>query len=180
MRLLTTITAASVLVSLLASCQSNSSSKDQDPTPTAAQGYLKVNFDGQTKVYSDARISVGQMGSIKSLTITAGSTSKDYLTISVFGSTPGNYPYRTDLNIYEQVSQVEYQIHDTKFNNYKALLCPTTSDYYSTTGQVQLTEYVAGKRAKGTFSGELLDQNAEDECSKAGKSFSGEFSVVAP
>jgi hypothetical protein len=82
------------------------------------------------------------------------------------------------MNSYAQVSQVEYQTQGTKFANYKAMVCPTESGYYSTDGAVNVTEYVPGKVAKGTFTGALLDQNDEDLCAKAGKSFSGEFSVV--
>ena len=168
------IATASVLVSLLTACQEGTEATA--PTPDDSQNYIKVTFDGQTKVYTDVSLNdEGSLGSVVSWGMTAGSSANDYLTISLFGAKAGTYPFRKKIDNYTQVSQVEYKTHDTSFNNYKALICPASSGYYSTDGQVTVTYYNAGKLAKGTFSGTLLDQNETDECNKVGKPFSGEF-----
>ncbi|UOQ69730.1 hypothetical protein [Hymenobacter volaticus] len=179
MRLLTLI-AASLLVSALPACQFNSEAKaeSKDARPATSQNYLKVTFDGKTTLYRDVRFSEAQMGSIKGWQICTGSSGDNHLTVFVYGTKAGSFPYRKDMNSYAQVSQVDYQTQGTKFANYKAVVCPTESGYYSTDGAVNVTEYVAGKVAKGTFTGALLDQNDEDMCAKTGKPFSGEFSVV--
>jgi len=174
MRFSRSFTTASVLVSLLTNCQE--STKASAPTPDPSQNYIKVTFDGKTKVYTDVSLEdEGSLGSVVGWGMTAGSSTNDYLTISLFGAKAGTYPFRKDIDNYTQVSQVEYKTRNTIFNNYKALICPTTSGYYSADGQVVVIYYNAGKLAKGTFSGTLLDQNEADECSKVGKPFSGEF-----
>lgn len=180
MRLLTLIVATSLLVSTLPACQFHSEAKaeSQNASPAFSQNYLKVTFDGKTTLYPDVRLSEAQMGAIKGWQICTGASGDNHLTLFVYGTKAGTYPYRKDINSYAQVSQVDYQTQGTQFTNYKAVVCPTQSGYYSTDGAVNVTEYVAGKVAKGTFSGALLDQNDEDMCSKIGKSFSGEFSVV--
>ena len=188
MLFLRVVTAAGVLASLLTSCQSTPAAKAESKpstevangsTGTNSQNYLKVTFDGKTTVYPDASISdEGQLGSVKGWQISAGSSGDNYLTIYVYGTQAGIFPYRKDMKTYEQVSQVDYKVWGTQFSNYKVVVCPTESGYYSTDGQVKVTEYVPGKLARGTFSGVLLDQNAEDQCSKVGKPFSGEFSLV--
>lgn len=160
-------------MTLLNACQKNDAKPDgADPSK---KSYVKVTFDGQTKTYTDARLGTeGRLNSVVVWDVIAGSSAADYLTISVFSTQAGTYPYRQDLNSYAGVSQVEYKLHGDVFNNYKALVCPTESGYYSTVGQVNVEEYVAGKRAWGTFTGALLDQDA-DPCTKQGKPFSGEF-----
>lgn len=145
--------------------------------PASEKGTLKVTFDGKTMVYSDARISEGKLGSIVSLNLNAGSTETDYLTMTVFGSQAGTYPYKQNVNDYKQVSQVEYKTGKTSFNNYFAQVCPDKSGYYSTTGVIKIEEYVPGKHARGTFSGALLDANSENECNPVSKPFSGEFEI---
>ncbi|KAA6439363.1 hypothetical protein FEM33_13965 [Dyadobacter flavalbus] len=162
-----------LLTSLLA-CQNS----NEPPASSTEKGTLKVTFDGKTRIYTDARISEGKLGSIASLSINGGSTESDYLTITAFGSEAGTYPYKQDINDYKAVSQVEYKTAGTSFNNYFAQICPDKSGYYSTKGEVKILEYVPGKHAKGTFTGALLDSNSEDECNPASKSFSGEFDLT--
>jgi hypothetical protein len=170
------LVAASVIVSLLSGCKQNKDAVVMDSA--SSKNYLKVTFNGQTKVYTDVRFSESKLSSVAILDINAGSSASDRLTISVFGLKAGTYPYRDNLNKYDQVSQVEYKTNNTVFNNYKALVCPTESGYYSTSGQVKVEEYVAGKLARGSFSGALLDSHGDD-CSKESVPFSGEFYVTA-
>lgn len=160
-----------LLTSLLACQDSN------EPETSTEKGTLKVTFDGKTRIYTDARISEGKLGSIVSLSINGGSTESDYLTITAFGDGAGTYPYKQDINDYKEVSQVEYKTAGTSFNNYFAQICPDKSGYYSTKGEVKILEYVPGKHAKGTFSGALLDSNSEDACNPDSKPFSGEFDL---
>lgn len=180
MRLLTLIAATSLLASTLPACQSLSEAKaeSKETNLITRQNYLKVTFDGKTTLYPDVRFSEAQLGDTKGWQICSGSSGDNHLTVFVYGTKAGTYPYRKDMNSYAQVSQIDYQIQGTQFANYKAMVCPTESGYYSTDGAVHVTEYVPGRLAKGTFTGALLDQNDEDLCSKTGKSFSGEFSVV--
>jgi len=160
------------LLTSLLSCQNSN-----EPSTSSKNGTLKVTFDGKTRIYTDARISEGKLGSKVSLSINAGSDGSDYLSVTAFGTEAGTYPYKQKINDYKQVSQVEYKTGGTVFNNYFAQICPDKSGYYSTTGEVKITEYAAGKHAKGTFTGALLDANSENECNPASKSFSGEFDI---
>ncbi|WP_031529981.1 hypothetical protein [Dyadobacter crusticola] len=152
----------------------------QNDEPASGKTTLKLTFNGVTRVYSDARFSEGKLGSISSITVNAGSSGADYLSLSVYGSGAGTYPYKQDMADYHGVSQVEYKINGKLFNNYFAKICPAESGYYSTTGQIKIDEYVAGKRAKGTFTGALLDAHSEDECNPSPNSFSGEFDITLP
>lgn len=167
-----TVVSLGLLASLM-SCQNSN-----EPSGASEKGTLTVTFDGKTRIYKDARISVGKLGSIASLSINAGSEAADYLSLTAFGSEPGTYPYKQNINDYKQVSQVEYKTGGTVFNNYYVLICPEKSGYHSTSGELKITEYTAGKHAKGTFSGALLDANSENECNPVSKSFSGEFDIT--
>ena len=160
---------ASTLLGLLA-C-----GKSDGGTP---QAQLKVTFDGKTTVYTNVTMSEGRLGPLSGLEISAKGAGNEYLSLFVYGTTAGTYPYRQDVNTYAQTSQVEYKTAGTVFSNYKARVCPTTSGYYSSTGQVVLDFYSANQVAKGTFSGTLLDQNDEDMCTTDGIPFSGEFFVT--
>ena len=167
-----TLVQISLLGSLFA-CQ-----KGNDLTSSSNKTTLKVTFDGKTKVYNDAHISEGKLGSIVTIGITAGSSASDYLSLTAFGAQTGTYPYKQDINNYTQVSQVEYKTAGTVFNNYFVQICPDKSGYSSSTGEIKLTEYVAGKHAKGTFTGALFNANDEEECNPQGKSFNGEFDIT--
>jgi len=165
---------ASLLLNLLPACQS----QEADPlTPDAGQNYVKVTFDGQTTTYTSASFTKGQLGSLVSRGLTAHDAG-GYLTVDVFGTQAGTYAFRKDVNQYAQVSQIEYRMGGTNYTNYKAVVCPTSSGYYSTDGQVVIDYDKEGRRMKGTFSGSLLDQNEADQCNKVGKPISGEFSLT--
>ena len=166
--------AAGLLLAGLSACQA------EGPTPQASSNFIKVNFDGQTRTYTNASLSEGRLGSLSSYIISGGNAAGDDLSIAVFATKAGTYPYRQDVNSYRDASQVEYKTGGEVYNNYKALLCPTSAGYYSTVGQVVVTEYVPGQRVRGTFAGALLNPNDPDECSKQGKPFSGEFYWVKP
>ncbi len=170
--------AVSALAALLTACQDTTAIALAPFAPASADNYLKVSFDGKTRTYADASFGSGQLGAIKTINITGGSTADDYLTLDVFGSAAGTFPYRQAMSQYTAVSQVEYKLGGKVFDNYKALVCPTSAGYYSTQGQVVITEYVPGQRLRGTFAGALLDQNDPDECSKQSKPFSGEFCLT--
>jgi hypothetical protein len=158
---------------LLLACQNTSES-----TSTSGKSTLTLTFEGKTKTYNDASISVGKLGSIESIGITAGSDGSDYLSLTAYGSQAGTYPYKQDINNYTQVSQVEYKTAGTVFNNYFAQVCPGKSGYHSTMGEIKILEYEAGKHAKGTFSGALIDANGQEQCNPDSASFSGEFDIV--
>lgn len=167
-----TVVSLGLLASLM-SCQNSN-----EPSGSPEKGTLKVTFDGKTRIYKDARISEGKLGSIVSLSINAGPDETDYVSLTAFGSEAGTYPYKQDINDYKQVSQVEYKTGGTVFNNYFVQICPDKSGYFSTKGEVKITEYTAGKHARGTFTGALLDASSENECNPASKSFSGEFDIT--
>ncbi|GAB3945158.1 hypothetical protein GCM10028805_13790 [Spirosoma harenae] len=165
------VLAASLLISLLGAC--NQSTQSGEAIPTGS--YLKVNFNGQTKTYTEVNITQAgnTLGEIKGSLPDA-----DNLSVAFFGSTAGTYPYKQKMSEYSGVSQIEYSLGGRVYNNYKARVCPATSGYYSTQGVVKLTEYIPGKLAKGTFTGELLDANDPDQCSTNSVPFSGEFSIT--
>lgn len=162
-----------LLVGLFVAC--GSSMNGSDPVAPAGNNYVKVTFDGQTKTYTN--VDINQAGTTLG-SVSAGSKANGYVDLSFYGAAAGTYPYKQKISEYSGVSQVEYTIANTVFTNYKARVCPTTSGYYSTQGAIKLTEYVPGQVAKGTFSGELLNQNDPDECSTKGVPFSGEFSIT--
>ncbi|MDO7874370.1 hypothetical protein Q5H93_06470 [Hymenobacter sp. ASUV-10] len=161
--------AAGLLLTGLSACQA------EGPAPQASSNFIKVNFDGQTKTYTNASLGEGRLCSLSSYSISGGNAAGDDLSITIFATKAGTYPYRQDVNVYHDGSQVEYKTGGEVFNNYKALVCPTSAGYYSTVGQVVVTEYVPGQRVRGTFAGALLNPNDPNECSKQGKLFSGEF-----
>jgi hypothetical protein len=167
-----TLVCRSLMASLLA-CQGTKESAGSSEKST-----LKVTFNGRTKTYNDASISEGKLGSIETIGITAGPDGSDYLSLTAYGSQAGTYPYKQDVNNYTQVSQVEYKTAGTVFNNYFAQICPDKSGYRSTIGEIKILEYEAGKRAKGTFSGALIDANGAEQCKPDSASFSGEFDIV--
>lgn len=162
-----------LVVSLFAACTPSAGS-DQ-PGLAEGKNYVKVTFNGQTKTYTD--VNTSQAGNTLG-SITAGSSETDYLDLSFYGAAVGSYPYKQKVSEDSGVSQVEYKTAGKVFNNYKARVCSTTSGYYSTQDTITLTEYVPGKMAKGTFTGELLDQNNPDKCSTKGVPFNGEFSIT--
>ncbi|MCE7073148.1 hypothetical protein LZG74_22720 [Dyadobacter sp. CY327] len=167
-----TLVCGSLMISLL-SCNSTTDSSNSSEKST-----LKLTFNGKTKTYTDARISDGKFGSIQTIGITAGADGSDYLSLNVYGATAGTYPYKQDMSIYTQVSQVEYKTAGTVFNNYFAQMCPDKSGYRSTIGEIKILEYEAGKHAKGTFSGALIDANGDEQCNPDSISFSGEFDIA--
>ncbi|MCE7063869.1 hypothetical protein [Dyadobacter sp. CY326] len=172
MNLTTTIAGFGLLVNLFA-CQESS-----EPATTSHKSTLTLTFDGKTKTYTDASISEGKLGSIVSIGITAGSNETGYLSLTAFGNKAGTYPYKQDINEYKQVGQVEYKTGGTVFNNYFVKICPDKSGYFSTVGEIKITEYTPEKHAKGTFTGALLDANSQDECNPKSKSFSGAFDIT--
>jgi hypothetical protein len=172
MNLRKTLACGSLLAGLLA-CQNTSES-----TSSSEKSTLTLTFKGKTKTYNDASISEGKLGSIESIGITAGSDGSDYLSLTAYGSQAGTYPYKQDINNYTQVSQVEYKTAGTVFNNYFAQICPDRSGYRSTKGEIKILEYEAGKHAKGTFSGALIDANGDEQCHPDSASFSGEFDIT--
>jgi hypothetical protein len=176
MPLLLSLCAASFVLSGLVACQP--SPAETAAPATTAKNYIRFTFDGQTKEYTQVSLGVGQLGVLQSYHINGTSPSGETLSLAVYGTTAGTFPYRPTANDYHDVSQVTFQTKAGEFNNYKALICPTTGGYYSTPGQVVVTEYVPGKLARGTFSGALLDTNDPDLCNKQGKAFSGEFYVT--
>ncbi len=176
MRLLIPLCAASLALSGLVACRS-AVSDAATPTPTG-KNYLRCTLDGRTYEYTDVSLAQGQLGALQSYHIEGGAVPSESLSLTIYGTKAGTFPYRPTLNAYENVSQVTFQAPRSQFNNYKALICPTMSGYYSTAGQVVVTEYVPGKLARGTFSGALLDAHDPDECNKQGKAFSGEFYVA--
>ena len=141
------------------------------------KGVVKVNFAGQMITYNDGRFSEGKLGSIESIVLNAGSTESDYLTLTLFGTKVGTYPYKQKIGDYNQVSQVDFQKGGKKYSNYFVKICPDKSGYYSSIGKIEISEYVSGKRIKGTFSGELMDAHSEDECEPSSRPFSGEFDI---
>ncbi|HET9504626.1 MAG TPA: hypothetical protein VFO93_13880 [Hymenobacter sp.] len=175
---LPTFVAAAALAVLLGACQGRPAPTPTTAAPALADNYFKVSFNGQTRTYADVSFGDGQLGALKSLHIAAGSTADAYLTLDVFGRQAGTFPYRQALSQYEGVSQAEYKIGGKVFASYKALVCPTSAGYYSTQGQVVITEYVPGQRLRGTFAGALLDQDDPDQCSKQATPFSGEFCLT--
>lgn len=180
MRFLTSLCATGLTLSGLAACQYSPTAEAAASTSTAPAGksYLRFTFDGQTRACNHVSLAAGQLGSLKSYIIQASTPQGDNLDLNIYGTTAGTFPYRPTANAHDSVSQVTLQTPAAVFNNYKALVCPATSGYYSTIGQVVVTEYVPGKLARGTFSGALLDANDPDMCSKRGKAFSGEFYVT--
>lgn len=172
MKFKTTFLSAGLLVGLIA-CQQSQESSDSSEKAT-----LTLTFNGKTKTYTDASISEGKLGSIVSIGITAGSTGDDYLSLTAFGDQAGTYPYKQDIGNYTQVSQVEYKINGTVFNNYFTQICPDKSGYSSSKGAIKITEYTPGKHAKGTFSGALFDANNAEECNPDSAALSGEFDIT--
>lgn len=177
MRFLLSLCAAGFALSGLTSCQS-SSPAETAATAAPAKNYIRFTFDGQTKEYTQVSLDVGQLGSLKLYDINGASPDGENLSLAVYGTKAGTFAYRPTANDYHDVSQVTFQTKGGLFNNYKALICPATSGYYSTAGQVVVTEYVPGQLARGTFSGALLDANDPDPCNKQGKAFRGEFYVT--
>lgn len=173
MRINTTLWCLALLS--MAACGQSDKTGDQ-----SEGGTLKLSFGGKTKIYTDARFSAGKLGSIESIDINAGSDASDYLSLTVYGLEPGVYPYKKNINEYQKVSQVEYKIDGELFNHYFARICPDTSGYYSKGGEIKIEEFEVGKHLKGTFSGDLIDSNGEDECHPTSKSFSGEFDITMP
>lgn len=169
MKFITTAACLALLMNLFACRKSDKSESDK--------GTLTVTFDGKTKVYNDARVSEGKLGEIVSLNFNAGSEASDNLSITVFGTQAGSYPYKQKIDDYKQVSQIEYKTKETVFNNYFVQICPDKTGYYSTPGEVKIEEYVAGQHIKGTFSGALLDAHSENECEPVNNTFSGTFDI---
>jgi hypothetical protein len=167
-----TLVSLGLLTALLA-CQ-----EGQESTGGSEKSLVQVTFGGKTRIYNDASISEGKLGSISSIGITAGSTESGYLSLTAYGSQAGTYPYKQDINNYTQVSQAEYKTDGTVFNNYFTKICPDKSGYYSTTGALKILEYIPGKHAKGTFAGALINANGEEECNPDSTSFSGEFDIT--
>jgi hypothetical protein len=177
MRFLLSLCTAGLALSGLIACHTSTLAEAATPAP-AAKSYLRFTFDGQTRECSHVSLAAGQLGTLKTYIIQGTTPQGDNLDLAIYGTTAGAFPYRPTANAYDNVSQVELQTPAALFNNFKALVCPATSGYYSAPGQVVVTEYVPGQLARGTFSGALLDANDPDMCSKQGKAFSGEFYVT--
>jgi hypothetical protein len=180
MRFLISLCAAGFALSNLVACQPSAPAEAavSTSTPPAGRNHFRFTIDGQTRECNHVSLTVGQLGKLKSYVIEGGTPQGDNLSLTIYGTAAGTFPYRPTANAYDSVSQVQLQTPAAQFNNYKALVCPTSSGYYSTPGKVVVTNYVPGKLARGTFSGALLDANDPDLCSKQGKSFSGEFYVT--
>ncbi|PQA54551.1 hypothetical protein C5O19_22660 [Siphonobacter curvatus] len=169
------------LLTLLSfACQKNSGVSPDDSGSTNGKSYIKVNFNGHTKTYKDVTMSLmggGGTGTVEGWSMTAGSNHGDYLSIGIFSRALGTFPYRQSMSDYHNISIVQYQQTKGSYDNYKALVCPTSSGYYSTQGKVVVEAFEAGKLAKGTFTGNLLVPDTDD-CSTESVSFSGEFYLV--
>lgn len=146
--------------------------------PKPGNNYVKVTLNGQTKTYTNVKLDEEAVaGSLRAWTIDARASEDDFLSMTLWGSGTGAYPYKPAIDAFNQVSQIEYRTKNGMLANYAALICPDKSGYYAPQGSVNVTQYTNGKAAKGTFSGALLSDQDADNCNKQGTPFSGEFSI---
>ncbi|MBO0952514.1 hypothetical protein [Fibrella forsythiae] len=165
--------AAGLLTIGLVAC----SSPQTTPAPGGGN-YVKVTLNGQTKTYTNVKLDEeGVVGSIRLWTIQATASEDDFLSVSMWGSGTGAYPYKPTVTSFNQVSQLEYRTKNGMLASYAALVCPDNAGYYAPQGRVTVTQYSNGKAAKGTFSGALMSDQDADNCNKQGTPFSGEFSI---
>lgn len=147
-------------------------------TPTPGNNYIKLTLNGQTKTYTNVKLDQEAVaGSLRLWSVEASISEDEHLSISLWGTGTGAYPYKPTVDAFNQVSQVEYKTKNGLLASYAALLCPNTSGYYAPKGTINVTQYTNGKVAKGTFSGALLSNQDADNCNTQGTPFSGEFSV---
>lgn len=146
-------------------------------TPAPSGNYIKVTLNGQTKTYTDVKLDEeGVAGSLRLWSLEA-SSSDENLSISLWGTGAGTYPYKPTIDAFNQVSQIEYRTKNGLLASYAALSCSDGSGFYVPKGTINVTQYTNGKVAKGTFSGALMSDQDTDSCNKQGTSFSGEFSI---
>jgi hypothetical protein len=167
---------AGLLAVGLVACSSPGTSTD--PAPKPGSNYVKVTLNGQTKTYTDVKLDEeGVAGSLRLWSIEAKTNDDDVLSISMWGTGGGAYPYKPAIDAFKQVSQIEYKTKNGTLANYAALACSDMGGYYAPPGSVNVTQYTNGKIAKGTFSGALLSGQDADNCNKQGTPFSGEFAI---
>lgn len=146
-------------------------------TPKLNDNYIKVTLDGQTKTYTNVKlVEEGVAGSLRLWSLEASSTDEN-LSISMWGTGAGTYPYKPTIDAFNQVSQIEYRTKNGTLASYAAFFCSNESGYYAPNGTINVAQYTNGKVAKGTFSGALMSDQDTDNCNRRGTPFSGEFSV---
>ncbi len=149
-----------------------------ESVPTTGNNYLKVTLNGQTKTYTNVRLNEeAVVGSLRLWSVEANASANESLSISLWGTGSGEYPYKPTADAFKQVSQIEYTTKDGMLASYAALVCSDQSGYYAPKGTIQVTQYVNDKVAKGTFRGALMSNQDVDNCNKQGTPFSGEFSI---
>ncbi|ARK12879.1 hypothetical protein [Fibrivirga algicola] len=165
--------AAGLLAIGLVAC----SSPQTAPTPGSGN-YVKVTLNGQTKTYTNVKLDEeGVAGGLRLWSLEATASEDDFLSVSMWGSGTGAYPYKPTVTSFNQVSQIEYRTKNGMLASYAALVCPDQAGFYAPQGSVTVTQYSNGKAAKGTFSGALMSDQDADNCNKQGTPFSGEFSI---
>ncbi|MBO0953052.1 hypothetical protein [Fibrella forsythiae] len=149
-----------------------------DPAPKPGGNYVKVTLNGQTKTYTNVKLDEeGVAGGLRLWSLEATASEDDFLSVSMWGSGTGPYPYKPTIDSFKQVSQIEYRTKNGMLASYAALVCPDQAGFYAPQGSVTVTQYSNGKAAKGTFSGALMSDQDADNCNKQGTPFSGEFSI---
>ncbi|GAB3794841.1 hypothetical protein GCM10028819_09780 [Spirosoma humi] len=162
----------------LVACSSPGSTPTPGNTPTTGNNYVKVTLNGQTKTYTNVRLdNESVVGSLRLWSVEVNISEDEHLSLSLWGTGVGSYPYKPAIDAFNQVSQIEYKTKNGVLNNYAALVCPDMSGYYAPKGTIDVTQYTDGKVAKGTFSGALMSNQDADNCNKQGTPFSGEFSI---
>ncbi|GAB3166620.1 hypothetical protein [Telluribacter humicola] len=133
-------------------------------------GFVKVNFLGKDYVFSSMTVLDDEDPNYSSV---VGATPKEVLQIEFSNGRKGSYPFW----------------YSAKGNNCRVSFTLGGNQQYDSghdwcngedmiaDGQVVFEEYVPGKYARGTFSGNLIKY--DDQCTKAGPAISGSFYVMS-